>query len=84
MRPGGIGAALGVDRTRQTARVARKANRCAEFHHGLVEIARMAGVEEFLRLQLETTADHRRADVAVVVENARQHAEHIAIHRGEW
>ena|SRR5215469_3544040 len=62
-----------LDRALPASRPPRKTDRRAQFHHGLVEVARSARIKQFLARRPRLFARHPR------LEHALKHALHIAI-----
>src|SRR6185312_9846078 len=75
----GAGIAEWRDRTFAAARRARNADRSAQLHHGLIEIAGTAAVEQKLRGFGKAGFGDRRGNLAGVAGDAANHAHHVAI-----
>src|ERR1700761_5617557 len=61
-------------RAEQALRIARQADRCPEFHHGLVECPRLRAIQQFVSDLSEMLSPCARCNVGRVIAHPAQHA----------
>ena len=72
------------DGAERTPGFARQADRGAEFHERLIEVAGPLAVEQRVGDRAQPGACIRPGEVAVIVRQARQYAQNVAINHRTW